>query len=72
MKAQISGEIDVGGPDLVRTLTQRNLIDESRLYLHPVVLGHGTPFFAGPRPPLHLSAVERIGAEVIRLSYVPV
>jgi len=47
------------------------LIDEYRLYLHPVVLGGGTPFFAGPRPPLRLVASDRIGEKVIRLTYVP-
>jgi len=39
--------------------------------LHPVVLGRGKPFFAGPRPPLHLVASDRIGEDVIRLTYVP-
>ncbi|TIM17124.1 MAG: dihydrofolate reductase, partial [Mesorhizobium sp.] len=39
--------------------------------LHPVVLGRGKPFFAGSRPPLRLVASERIGGEVIRLTYVP-
>jgi hypothetical protein len=35
------------------------------------VLGRGKPFFAGPRPPLRLLASDRIGADVIRLAYVP-
>jgi len=47
------------------------LIDEYRIYLHPVVLGHGRPFFAGPRPPLRLMSHDRIGEDVIRLAYVP-
>ena len=38
---------------------------------HPIVLGHGKPFFAGPRPPLRLVASDRIGEDVIRLTYVP-
>jgi len=42
-----------------------------RLYLHPVVLGHGKPYFAGPRPPLRLMTYDRIGEDVIRLTYVP-
>jgi hypothetical protein len=37
-----------------------------------VVLGHGKPYFAGPRPPLRLKAHDRIGEDVIRLIYVPV
>ncbi|MFZ0630064.1 MAG: hypothetical protein WAM56_02160 [Acidobacteriaceae bacterium] len=47
------------------------MIDEYRLYLHPVVLGSGKPFFSGPRPPLHLVASDRIAEDVIRLTYVP-
>jgi dihydrofolate reductase len=71
LKAERAGEIDVGGPDLARSLTDLGLIDEYRLYLHPVVLGGGKPFFAGPRPPLRLLASDRIGEGAIRLTYVP-
>ena len=71
LKAQLVGEIEVGGPDLARSLTDLGLIDEYRLYLHPVVLGRGKPFFAGPRPPLRLVASDLVGEGVIRLTYVP-
>ena len=71
LKAQLVGEIEVAGPDLARSLTDLDLIDMYRLYLHPVVLGRGKPFFAGPRPPLRLVASDRIGEDVIRLTYVP-
>jgi dihydrofolate reductase len=71
LKAEHEGEIEVAGPDLVRSLTALGLIDEYRIYLHPVVLGGGTPYFAGPRPPLRLLAHERIDEDVLRLRYVP-
>src|SRR6202035_2121402 len=71
LKAQHVGEIEVAGPDLARSLTDLGLIDEYQLYLHPVVLGRGKLFFAGPRPPLRLVASDRIGEDVIRLAYVP-
>lgn len=71
LKAEHDGEIEVGGPVLARSLTDLGLIDEYRIYLHPVVLGSGDPFFAGPRPPLRLAASERMDGDVIRLSYVP-
>lgn len=71
LKAERDGEIEVAGPNLARSLTELGLIDEYRIYLHPVVLGHGTPYFAGPRPPLRLVAHDRIGEDVLRLSYVP-
>jgi len=71
LKAQQVGEIDVAGPNLAGSLTDLGLIDEYRLYLRPIVLGRGTPFFAGPRPPLRLVASDVIGEEVVRLTYVP-
>jgi dihydrofolate reductase len=71
LKADLAGEIEVGGPDLARSLTEAGLIDEYRLYLRPVVLGRGKPFFAGPRPPLRLVANDLIVEDVIRLTYVP-
>jgi dihydrofolate reductase len=71
LKAQLDGEIDVAGPNLAGSLTNLGLIDEYRLYLHPVVLGSGQPFFVGPRPRLRLVASDRIGEDVIRLTYVP-
>jgi dihydrofolate reductase len=71
LKARSVGEIAVAGPELARSLTDFGLIDEYRLYLHPVVLGRGKPFFAGPRPPLRLVTSDRMGEDVIRLTYVP-
>jgi dihydrofolate reductase len=71
LKAECAGEIEVAGPELAHSLTELGLIDEYRIYLHPVVLGHGKPYFAGPRPPLRLVSHDRIGEDVIRLTYVP-
>jgi len=71
LKAEHEGEIEVAGPDLARSLTELGLIDEYRIYLHPVVLGSGTPYFAGPRPRLRLMASDRVDEDVIRLVYVP-
>ena len=71
LKAGLTGEIAVSGPQLAGSLTELGLIDEYRLYFHPVVLGRGKPFFAGPRPPLRLVSTDRVGEDVIRLSYVP-
>jgi len=72
LKAQLDGVIEVSGPELAASLTDLGLVDEYRLYVHPVVLGRGKPFFAGPRPPMRLVATDRIGENVIRLTYVPV
>ena len=72
LKAELAGEIDAGGPDLARSLGDLGLIDEYRIYLHPVVTGGGKPFFAAARPPLRLLASEPMGEDVIRLTYVPI
>jgi dihydrofolate reductase len=71
LKAQLVGDIGVAGPGLAKSLTDLGLIDEYRLYFRPFVLGHGTPFFAGPRPPLRLVAGDLIGEDAFRLTYVP-
>jgi dihydrofolate reductase len=71
LKSEHVGEIDVAGPGLAGSLTGLGLIDEYRLYIHPVVVGRGKPLFTGPRPPLRLVSSDRIGEDVIRLTYVP-
>ena len=69
LKAEHDGEIEVAGPNLAHSLTELGLIDEYRMYLHPVVLGRGTPYFAGPRPRLRLMTSDRIDGDVMRLTY---
>ncbi|MDO8881762.1 MAG: dihydrofolate reductase family protein [Pseudotabrizicola sp.] len=71
VKAEHDGEIEVAGPCLAQSLTALGLIDEYRIYLHPVVLGQGTPFFASPRPALRLVSCDQMAGDVLRLSYVP-
>jgi dihydrofolate reductase len=71
LKARLPGEVAVSGPKLAQSLTELGLIDEYRLYMHPVVLGCGAPFFAGPRPPLRFVDSEMVGEDVIRLTYAP-
>jgi dihydrofolate reductase len=71
LKTHPGGEIEIAGPVLAGSLTGLGLIDEYRIYLHPIVLGRGRPFFTGPRPPLRLVASDLIAEDVIRLTYVP-
>ncbi|KSB88184.1 deaminase [Caulobacter vibrioides] len=71
LKDRHDGVIEVGGPHLARSLTALGLIDEYKIYLHPVVLGEGSPFFAGSKPKLRLVDSTRIGDGVVRLTYVP-
>jgi dihydrofolate reductase len=48
LKEQPGKDIAVGGADLASTLVRLGLIDEYRPFVHPVVLGGGTPYL----PPL--------------------
>ncbi len=71
VKAEHDGEIEVAGPSLAYSLAELGLIDEVRIYLHPVVIGGGKPLFAGPLPRLRLVAHDAMGDDVLRLTYVP-
>ncbi len=71
LKGGHAGEIAVAGPDLAASLGAFGLIDEYRLYLRPVVLGGGTPFFTGSRPPLRVVASDLLGEDVVSLTYIP-
>ncbi len=71
LKGEIAGEIQVAGPDLANSLGQLGLIDEYHIYLRPVVLGSGKPFFKEARPKMKLVESDRIGEEALRLIYVP-
>jgi dihydrofolate reductase len=69
LKEEISGEIDVAGPELAGSLTASRLIDEYRLYFRPLVLGRGKPYFAGPLPALRLVGTEPVGEDSVSLTY---
>jgi dihydrofolate reductase len=71
LKTERDGEIEVAGPTLAQSLSQLGLIDEYRIYLHPVVVGQGKTYFAGSRPSLRLVSNDRMTEDVVRLSYVP-
>lgn len=71
LKAAHEGEIEVGGPTLAGRLSELGLIDEYRIYLHPVVLGKGDPFFVAARPPLRLKSSEQLDENVMLLTYIP-
>ena len=71
LKDENSGVIEVAGPEVAQALTDLGLIDEYRLYIHPVVVGSGKRYFLGPRPRLRLVGADRFDGDVIRLTYVP-
>jgi dihydrofolate reductase len=72
LKDRMPGTVEVSGTLLAQSLADWGLMDEYQLVLHPVALGSGKPFFAGPRPNLRLLDSDRIGDQVIRLVYAVV
>lgn len=58
LKAEIDGEIEVGGPTLARDVIRAGLVDEFRLVVHPVLLGAGTRFFPDVDEPIGLRLIE--------------
>ncbi|HWM40220.1 MAG TPA: dihydrofolate reductase family protein [Streptomyces sp.] len=45
LKAQPGGDMVLGGADLAASFRELDLIDEYRLYVHPVLIGTGRPLF---------------------------
>lgn len=43
LKAQPGGDLALGGAELVKAFRQHDLVDEYRLYVHPVLIGRGKP-----------------------------
>ena len=58
LRAEVDGDISVGGPTLAAELVRRGLVDEYRLVVHPVVIGAGKPFFPPLETPLELRLLE--------------
>jgi dihydrofolate reductase len=71
LKARIDNDMDVGGPTLASALIREDLVDEFRMFVNPVVLGAGIPFFPALESPLGLHLVEtrKFGGGVMYLRY---
>jgi dihydrofolate reductase len=72
LKRRVDGDILVyGSQQLVRTLMARNLADELRLVVFPVVLGGGRRLFDGTSDgqPLRLVDTRRIGDGLVHHTY---
>lgn len=71
LKAQPGGDLALGGADLADTFRRLGLIDEYWLYVHPVVIGRGTPLFksAESRTQLRLLQTRGFGNGVALLRY---
>ena len=70
LKAQPGGDMTVGGPDLAATFFAHGLVDELRLYVHPVVIGRGRrPLPDDAHLDLDLVESRRFGNGVVLLRY---
>src|SRR5215472_4236227 len=74
LKGQDGRELQVhGSGNLAQTLIQYDLIDEYRLWIHPVVLGSGKRLFPDGKPPMALKLIETktTGTGVVIQVYQP-
>jgi dihydrofolate reductase len=71
LKAQPGGDLALGGANLAATFMQHDLVDEFRLYVHPVLLGRGRRLFPTPGAAVDLELVEGrpFGNGVVLLRY---
>jgi dihydrofolate reductase len=71
LKVQPGFDMSVGGATTASTLMRRGLIDEVRVFVQPVILGAGTPYFPAldDRIRLNLLETRTFGSGVVYLRY---
>ena len=71
LKEQPGKDLAVGGAGLASTCTRLGLIDDYELFVNPVVLGGGTPYFPALDERIELELVETrtFGSRVVYLRY---
>ena len=71
LRASTAGDLGIGGPTLAGAALQAGLLDEVRLYVNPVLLGDGLPFFPRLASPVSLEPIDRTeyASGVVRLVY---
>ena len=71
LKQESGKDVAVGGAGLASALSRAGLIDEYRLFVSPVVLGGGTPFFPTAEDRIELELIESrtFGSRVIYARY---
>ena len=72
LKAQPGGDLALGGADLAAAFMRHDLIDEYRIYVHPIVIGGGKPLFppsSGVDVVLGLVETRAFGNGVVLLRY---
>jgi dihydrofolate reductase len=71
LKAQPCRDLALAGADLAASFMRLGLIDEYRIYVHPIVIGTGQPLFprSGPSVNLRLLETRGFGNGVLLLHY---
>lgn len=70
LKAQVDGDIGIGGAGLAAEAARLGLIDEYRVFVHPVAVGGGTPFFPrDQRLDLELVDTRTFSSRIVHLRY---
>ena len=71
LKEQPGKDLAVGGAGLASAAMMLNLIDEYRLFVYPVLLGGGTPYFPALEDRLNLELMETrtFGSRVVHVRY---
>lgn len=71
LKEQPGKDLAVGGAGLASAFIKLGLVDEYRLFISPVALGGGTPYFPAQAERINLELVERqtFGSRVVYLRY---
>jgi dihydrofolate reductase len=71
LKEQPGKDLAVGGAGLASTLIEGDLVDDFRLFISPVLLGGGTPYFPAlhERLNLELVATQTFGSRVVYVRY---
>jgi dihydrofolate reductase len=70
LRESVRGDVAVGGPELAAEAARLDLIDEYRLFVHPVAVGGGVPFFPrDQRVDLDLVETRTFSSRVVYLRY---
>ncbi len=70
LKAQVEGDIGIGGAGLAADAARLGLIDEYRVFVHPVAVGGGIPFFPRDhRLDLELVDTRTFGSRIVHMRY---
>jgi dihydrofolate reductase len=71
LKEQVDGDLEVGGAALAADCIELDLVDDYRLFVYPVIVGGGKPFFPSTHTSLELELVETrsFASRVVYLRY---